>query len=644
MIGKVLGNRYEIVEKIGSGGMSYVYKARCRLLNRYVAVKVLRPEFTADEEFVKKFRRESRAAASLSHQNIVSIYDVGIDGDIYYIVMEYVEGKTLKQVIKEKQRLMPGETAEIAKQVCKALEHAHKNHIIHRDIKPHNILITKDGTAKVTDFGIARAVTDSTVTNTGNVIGSVHYFSPEQARGGYIDEKSDLYSLGIVMYEMVTGKVPFEGESPISIALKHLQEPFVPPGELAADLPRGLEQIIIKATKKETAERYNSAREMLQDLNAFINNHAAVFDYQVLNNDDSPTIVIPAVDQNKINKDNGEMKMDNMTVKAKKKRRKKMLIGLTIVATLVLATLAGMYLVKELLYVKAVEVPDIVGDTVEEATEKLASRGLDIDINERRHHIEFPEGTIISQYPKAGEKNKVTNPVLVIVSRGPEKTEVPDLINKSSYEAQLLLQEAGLKEGEVELRYSEQFVIGFIMDQNPRPGLSVDQGTAIDLVVSAGEEPVETRVPDVIGLKFDTAKKLIENAGLILGSHYYQESAIVPEGYVISQSIEPESLVEEGTSLVLGVSSGSEIVEESPPSQVEGSELLKIDLPENAENIKVTVKKYESGVEETVYQRRHDGDEGPLYVEVRGRGIVRVVVLFNDIPQNERTIDFSKEE
>ncbi|MDD3850958.1 MAG: protein kinase, partial [Firmicutes bacterium] len=219
MIGKTLGNRYEIVEKIGSGGMSFVYKARCSLLNRYVAVKILRPEFTSDENFVKKFRQESQAAASLSHHNIVSIYDVGVDDDIYYIVMEYIEGKTLKQFIRERGRMNPHHAAEIAQQICKALVHAHNNHIVHRDIKPHNILVTKDGTAKVTDFGIARAVTSSTVTNTGSVIGSVHYFSPEQARGGYIDEKSDLYSLGIVLYEMVTGKVPFEGESPISIAL-----------------------------------------------------------------------------------------------------------------------------------------------------------------------------------------------------------------------------------------------------------------------------------------------------------------------------------------------------------------------------------------------------------------------------------------
>jgi serine/threonine protein kinase len=250
LIGRVLGKRYEIVERIGSGGMSQVYKARCSLLNRYVAVKVLRPEYTSDENFIRKFRRESQAAASLSHQNIVSVYDVGVDDEVHYIVMEYIEGKTLKQLIQEKGRLSPAETAEIAQQICKALVHAHKNHIIHRDIKPHNILVTKDGVAKVTDFGIARAVTASTVTNSGNVIGSVHYFSPEQARGGFIDEKSDLYSLGIVIYEMITGQVPFEGESPISVALKHLQEPVKPPGKVVEDIPPGLEQIIMKAIEK----------------------------------------------------------------------------------------------------------------------------------------------------------------------------------------------------------------------------------------------------------------------------------------------------------------------------------------------------------------------------------------------------------
>jgi len=644
LIGRVLGSRYEIIEKIGSGGMSHVYKAKCSLLNRYVAVKVLRPEYTSDDDFIKKFRRESQAAASLSHPNIVNIYDVGIDDDIHYIVMEYVEGKTLKKLIKEKEKLVPVEAAEIARQVCKALEHAHKNHIIHRDIKPHNILITREGIAKVTDFGIARAATSSTVTNSGNVIGSVHYFSPEQARGGYTSEKSDLYSLGIVMYEMVTGQIPFEGESPISIALKHLQEPLIPPGRLTENLPEGLQEIIIKATRKEMDKRYNNAGEMLKDLNQFIKNNNVVFGYGDYEEQESPTIVIPAIKSNNDDERYEKMSKQKQPVNKRKTKQKQVLTGIIVVLALVILTFGGLYLLKSYLYVKVVEVPDLIGETEEKAKEILNAKDLNMEVRKRQHNVNFPQGTIISQYPKSGTENKITNPVLVIVSMGPEKTQVPDLINRSSYEAQLKLQETGLEEGEVELQYSEEVVVGFIIEQNPRPGIKVDQGTKIDLVVSAGAEPKEINVPDVVGLDLQTAKSRIQNAGMILGDIYYQESDLVPKGYVISQSVAPGSIVEEGTSIVISVSNGTEVVDQNPSEQVERTKILKIDLPEGEKNIKVTVKKYQDGIEEVEYQRRHDGDEGPLYVDIEGKGKVRVVVLFNDIPQVDRIMDFNEEE
>src|SRR5699024_10859451 len=271
MIGKVLGGRYEIKEKVGGGGMGIVYKARCRLLNRFVAVKVLRDEFVSDEQFIKNFRKESQAAASLSHPNIVGIYDVGVEEgeehDIHYIVMEYIDGKTLNEIIKEKGKLSSTETIDYSIQIAEEIEHAHKNQIINRDIKPHNIMVTKDGRIKVTDFGIARAVTSSTLTATSSVVGSVHYFSPEQARGGFTDEKSDIYSLGIVMYEMITGSVPFNGDSPISIALKHVQEEVTPPSEINSDVPQGIEAIINKCLRKNSVERYKDARELIADLN-----------------------------------------------------------------------------------------------------------------------------------------------------------------------------------------------------------------------------------------------------------------------------------------------------------------------------------------------------------------------------------------
>ncbi|PKM80999.1 MAG: serine/threonine protein kinase, partial [Firmicutes bacterium HGW-Firmicutes-13] len=272
MIGRTLANRYQIEEKIGDGGMAVVYKGCDILLNRFVTVKILRAQFALDENFVSRFRREAQAAASLSHPNIVNIYDVGEEEDTYYIVMEYIDGKSLKELINEKGRLPVNQAVNIARQICEGLVHAHKNKIIHRDIKPHNILITRDGRVKVTDFGIARAVTAATLTYNNNVImGSVHYFAPEQAKGGLAGEKADLYSLGIVIYEMLTGEVPFSGDSPISIALKHLQENIKSPVEINPDIPPNLEKIILKAAEKDISLRYQNAEEMLADLTDWTN-------------------------------------------------------------------------------------------------------------------------------------------------------------------------------------------------------------------------------------------------------------------------------------------------------------------------------------------------------------------------------------
>ena len=311
MIGKVLGARYEIIEKIGGGGMALVYKAKCQLLNRYVAVKVLRDEFTNDEEFIKKFRHESQAAASLSHPNIVNIYDVGSEGDIYYIVMEYIKGKTLKEIINENGKLSSEQTVNYSIQIAEALQHAHNNHIVHRDIKPHNIMVTEDGRIKVTDFGIARAVTSTTMTNTSSVIGSVHYFSPEQARGKFTDEKSDIYSLGIVMYEMITGKVPFEGESPISIALKHVEEEIVSPRTTDDTVPENIEYIIMKCVRKNQSERYKNAGELLKDLRKVKYTNGKIDFVEDTNEFDSATRIIPVVN-------GGEEVVDEMSSRKKK--------------------------------------------------------------------------------------------------------------------------------------------------------------------------------------------------------------------------------------------------------------------------------------------------------------------------------------
>ena len=304
LIGKMLNNRYEVLEKVGNGGMATVYKAKCHILNRYVAVKVLKDEFTTDSEFIKKFNTEAQSAAGLNHPNIVSVFDVCNEDNLYYIVMELIQGKTLKEIIIEDGRLSWKWSVNIAIQIASALEVAHKNNIIHRDIKPHNIIITEDGIAKVTDFGIAKAVSNSTITAFGTTIGSVHYFSPEHARGGYTDAKSDLYSLGIVMYEMLTGKVPFDADTPVSVALKQVQEEPIDPMKYNDTIPVSVNRIILKAMQKDPNLRYQNATEMLRDLSLALKKPNEDFVVLATRSDDSPTQKIPTIYELEMEKNN----------------------------------------------------------------------------------------------------------------------------------------------------------------------------------------------------------------------------------------------------------------------------------------------------------------------------------------------------
>ena len=372
MLGRILGGRYELIEKTGGGGMAVVYKAKCHLLNRYVAVKILRPDLVENEEFVTRFKRESQAAASLSHPNIVNMYDVGQEDDIHYIVMEYVDGMTLKEYIRKEGRLSCEEAVRIACQVCSALHHAHENNIVHRDIKPQNILISRDGTAKVADFGIARAVTSATVTMAGaNVIGSVHYFSPEQAKGSYVDKKSDIYSLGIVLYEMVTGVVPFEGDSAISVALKHIQEQVTPPGELNPDIPKSIQYIIERALEKRLEDRYNDAAEMLSDLKRALKEPDGSY-VKRITSDSQATRVIPRIEYERHIKDHQVTELNDIDVKnttenegeTRVRRRGWMLTTLSVIAAA--AVLFVLFMVVRTIYnqnfaIRNTEVPSIVG-------------------------------------------------------------------------------------------------------------------------------------------------------------------------------------------------------------------------------------------------------------------------------------------
>ncbi|MCL4515240.1 MAG: Stk1 family PASTA domain-containing Ser/Thr kinase [Firmicutes bacterium] len=549
MIGTLLANRYQILEKIGEGGMALVYKARCTLLHRIVAVKILRPQYASDEEFVERFRREAQSAASLSHPNVVNIYDVGEVGDIYYIVMEYIEGQSLKDLIRQEAPLPAPTALRIAGQICEALQHAHEHNIVHRDIKPHNILLTNDGRVKVTDFGIARAASSATLTQTGFVIGSVHYFSPEQAKGGQIGPQSDLYSLGVVMYEMLTGKVPFEGDSPISIALKQIQENPKPPVELNPSLPAGVQEIILKAMAKDLKVRYSRAGEMLADLRRF----SRVGDDQ--------TMAIPvgefatqALPRAATRKQKAVREATMLQTRPKKRR-----MGWLWVALLVAVLVGGMGLFFQNLFVATpeVQVPQLVGKSIEEAQVLTRERQLRLNVERRIFHSTVPADYIVSQDPVDGKKVKIRRTIHVTVSKGPETFIVPDLVGKTVREAKVDINEAGLSLGLEQQEYSSDVEEGRIIRQDPEPGARLERGMTVDITVSKGPTPDQVIVPDFVGQPYSKVASQLASIGLAPGRIFEQAAGDFRPGIVIDQYPRPNTPVAAGSPVDFVISKGA---------------------------------------------------------------------------------------
>jgi len=548
LLGRTLGGRYRIVERIGSGGMAEVYKGQDTLLNRYVTIKVLRSVYAEDEDFVRRFRREAQAAASLSHPNIVSIYDVGEEEEnsLYYIVMEYIQGKTLKDLIRQQGRLSPPHAVGIAIQICEALIHAHANHIIHRDIKPQNILITDDGRVKVTDFGIARAATASTLTHTDSIVGSVHYFSPEQARGSLTGEKSDLYSLGIVLYEMLTGELPFEGESPISVALKHIQEDVPPPMEIVEDIPEPLNRLVMKALKKDPEQRYASARRFLADLNSF-RLRGEVSAELTPEDADQPTRVI---------KNGKKMIAGKKRHKFPLWRRRWFWPVLAIVIIILFLTVFGVYRLYKFVNVPEVEVPQVEGKTLSQAEADLRAVGLTAQVSDQIPDPEVPSGRVISQDPPAGRMVVEGREVDLIISLGPEMVEVPPLTGKTELEATILLDSAGL-EAKVEHGYSDEVEAGKVISQNPGEGYRLAKGETVTIIVSQGSKPFELR--NFTGWTVDQVKEWLDIYGLELGYVAERFSNQRPAGEVLDQTPQPGTEVRAGDSIDLVVSKGPEV-------------------------------------------------------------------------------------
>ncbi len=645
MIGKILGNRYQIIEKIGEGGMANVYKAKCLLLNRFVAVKVLKPELVSDDEFVQKFEKESQAAASLSNPNIVNIYDVGKDGDVRYIVMELVRGVTLKKYIKGHDGFIPNdEIIEIAKQIALGLEHAHANRIIHRDIKPHNILINEDGIVKVADFGIARAVTSSTIVTTKEAIGSVHYSSPEQARGGFVDEKSDIYSLGILLYELTTKRLPFDGDVPVSVAMKHLKEKVVEPSKINNEIGKGLESVILKAIQKDPTNRYQTARELIDDLDKLSKNPELNVPFYV-QAEDSPTMIIPNV-------------KDHEFDEKPKVKKSKVGIAVGIIAGLIAAVLLiGAFTLTSILdrmKPKVVVMPDLTDITYTEAVETLHGLNLNINVKDYVFDSEVEKNHILRQSQNAGEELKEGFTVDVVVSNGPELVKVPNLMQKDVSEAKLVLDNKSLNVGEINYEYSD-LPSGLVVKQTPSAGSDAKKGDEVALVVSQGK-PIETvLVPNLVGKSLAQVKSTLSNVSLALGSVSYNFSDTHPKDTVMIQSISSGTEVEEKTSVGIVISKGSENGTDAEGAEGSADGANEGDQPADSNLVTksyfiplsfvsqketVRVEMIQDGVAKTVYEKEHDKSEDRVQVSIQGAGEATVNIYFGTLKVKSMQVVF----
>lgn len=603
-IGMMIGDRYEILEKIGTGGMSDVYKAKCHKLNRFVAVKVLKQEFSENENFVSKFRVEAQAAAGLMHPNIVNVYDVGEENGIYYIVMELVEGITLKKYIEKKARLSYKEAVSIAIQVSMGIEAAHNNHIIHRDIKPQNIIISKEGKVKVTDFGIAKAATSNTITS--NVMGSVHYTSPEQARGGYSDEKSDIYSLGITMFEMLTGRVPFNGETTVAIAIKHIQEELPSPKEFVPEIPTSVEQIVLKCCQKSPDRRYQSMGELIEDLK-----QSLLYpddDFVVRNDPDEEAatryITDKDIAQIKRQTDRRDSMEEAMRLKSDtgsleeeypeedyeedyNPKVERVTTILTVVAGLVICCIIiffvgkitgmfGMGSGKESqsseesseAQTDTVEMIAVAGMSAAEAQNQLKKLGLVTELSYVESEA-YEQNIVISSDITPGTRIPTGTTVTLTVSSGKEGREVPNIVGLSDKDAVKQLEAQGFSVNRTE-SYSASVEKGNVISQSPEGGQKAPAGSVITINVSLGKEESKVRVPNLMGLPEDEAVAKLIEAGLAVGGTGAINSDEYEEGLVCYQSYSYGSYVDPGTAVEIKVSLGSAAATYKYNASIEG--------------------------------------------------------------------------
>lgn len=640
---RVLAQRYEIYDKIGEGGMAVVFKAKDRKLDRYVALKILRPEYTKDDSFIESFHRESQLVAGIVDPNIIQVYDVGQQGNIYYIVMELVEGETLSEIISREGALDAKTTVSYARQIAMALTTAHSNHLIHRDIKPHNIMVTYDGVAKLTDFGIAKRVNNNTLVGDEKeaVMGSIHYFSPEQARGNKVDERSDIYSLGIVMYEMITGKVPYDGDNAVEVAVKHMNGQMEPPSHLVPEMPQDLEDVILKATAKSADSRYKNAEEMITDLNFVKFSRKSDYGLEMDDRKAHPEkYAEPGNDSLSEESSSAGTRVGAAQLQNEKnagKRKLMIAVGAFLAAALLIFGLFRLVLGGNADN-NTVIVPKIEGSTYEEAKILLESMDLKIVIETELVNDNEDVGTIVRQSPSEGSSAKKGQTVKVNITRKSTAPTVPPLVNLELNSATARLQQYGYILGEVSEEYSDTVEKGKVVSCSPVVGSALDKGSKIDLVVSKGPDPASASkfAIDVRGKSLEEAIALIERMGCSVPEKKikYTENDSVEPGCVCAQSPAYNEKVAQGTEFSLTVrSTGTE----------EGEAVLAVDFRSfEGESFSVTVivtddfKNTKDGTTQhsKVSVNRADLTDGSTYsfpITGTGKGTA-IVIVDNNTP------------
>jgi serine/threonine-protein kinase len=641
------------MEVLGTGGMATVYKGKDLILNRMVAVKILKTEFNSDEEFVNKFKKESQAAAKLSHPNIVNIFDVGFSDDHHYIVMELVSGNTLKDYLVHMQGFMREEAIiNIVMQVASALTEAHHKDIIHRDIKSQNILVSENGSIKVADFGIARAATTSTLVNTKEIIGSVHYASPEQARGGYVDARSDIYSLGIMMYELATKELPFEGDTPVTVALKQIKDELPNPQEVNRSISEGLASIIKKATEKNPTDRYQDMVAFIDDLKMLKSDKD--FLANSYNHINQETAVLPKITEDQLMRYKTTKVADKKINQVPDEHKPTRLnITLVVLAALVMAIMVfGIFALnqfKNIFDVDLVPVPGVVGMPVDEAVRAMTDVGLLADVTERRFNDDVEVDHIISQSYPEGEELKEGFTVKLVVSNGGIQSLIPNVKQQTLSKARVMIEVEGFEVGEITYEFND-FPEDMIIDQTPKSGIKMDEGTVIDLVVSRGPEVKTFIVPSVIGMTIREAEVTLNQLGLKLGSISYELNDGTEKGRIITQEFLGTE-VNQGTEIPVIVSNGPETIIEDPvePEEPVGTEselrlTIHLELEKfSGDTETIRIEMLQNGVSEVIYENVHSKSEGPdiaIQKTITGSGTATISVFYGSVKGYEQEIEF----